>query len=435
MLHRRNIATIKCSPAFRAVFAASIVLALVGTFTPVNSFANTPQVQAYLGTAYGTYAYVGGTILVGQTAPLTLGGQCGTDQEPLNLTASAAGLNLPLLVTGGAVNTNVSSAPQTAQAIADTANISLLAGLITAQEMKAVSTTTIDSSGNFHVSSAGTIFSNLIVLGHVYNGSVPANTRINLPLLGYVVLNEQTSSIGTSMANLAINMIHIHVTSLNLLHLQIGTEVIVSSVNSGLIHVYAPGILTGESFGTQVIGPLLASSPTAPEILPCVGTGGAVLTNSLNGVNLPSILNTGTVTDTVESNLTPSMSTGQNNSTVQGLNLLNGLVTVNVIHAQVNASIYDQLTYVLNGSDTFVGISVAGHPEINDSVPTNTSVPIAGLGTLYLKRIINNRPVKDGVEVRSVELVINQTNTFGLPIGLDVIIGDAQIQLGPIAKP
>lgn len=426
--------SLKYSRVLRTGLALSLTLAMIA-FTPVSSFATNPDTQSYLGTAYGTYAFVGNTILVAQTAPVTLGGTCGTSQQPLNVPGSSAGVNLPPIITGGATNTDVSSSPQTSQAVADTASISLLAGLITATEIKAVSTTTIDSNGVLHVSSSGSSVNNLVILGHVYNGSIPANTRVTLPLLGYVVLNEQVSNISTAQANLTVNMIHIHVTGLNLLGLQIGTDVTVSSATSGMINVFAPGIVTGDSYGTQIIGTLLSSTPTAPEVLPCLGTGGAVETNTLAGVNLAGVLSTGTVTNTVESNLTIPLSSGQNTATVQGLNLLNGLVTATVMKAQVNALVNDTQNYILYGTDQFTGISVAGYPAITDNVPINTSVPLAGLGTLYLKRVINNYPNPHSVEVRSLELVVNVTNIYGLPIGLDVIVGDAQIQLIPDVNP
>lgn len=430
----KDIRSERCSVLLTLpVVMATLVLTTL--LVSINGFATNPDTQTYLGTAYGTYAFVGNTILVGQTAPVTLAGPCGTSQQPLNVMGSAGGVNAPPLVTGGAVNTQVSSASQQAQAVADTVSISLLGGLITAQEIKAVSTTTIDNNGVFHVSASGSTVTNLVILGHVYNGSVPANMRVNIPLLGYVVLNEQQSNIGSSEATLAVNMIHLHVTSINILGLQVGTDLVVSNATSGMVNVFAPGIISGESYGTQVLGPLLSSAPTAPESLPCFGTQGQVLTNSLASVNLPSILTSGTVTNTVESNLTISASTGQNTSTVQGLNLLNGLVTASVMRAQVFAAVNDSYNYILNGTESFVGISVAGHPEITDSVPYNTNVSIAGLGTLYLKRIIHNMPYPHYVEVRSLELVVNQNNSYNLPIGLDVIVGDTQIQIIPASNP
>ena len=110
--------------------ALCAVLVLMIALTAIPGFANSIDTQSYIGTAYGTAAFVGNTVLVGQTAPVTLGGTCGTSQQPLNLPASAAGVNLPPLVRGGAVNTDVSSSPQTAQASSDTASINLLGGLI-----------------------------------------------------------------------------------------------------------------------------------------------------------------------------------------------------------------------------------------------------------------------------------------------------------------
>ena len=145
-------------------------------------------------------------------------------------------------------------------------------------------------------------------------------------------------------------------------------------------------------------------------------------------LNLPGILTSGTLTDTVEANLTPGATSGENTSTIQGLNLLNGLVTASILRAQVDASIDGDFPMpTLSGEDSYVGISVAGHPEISDDIPANTTVPLAGLGTLYLKRIIYSSSPTPSVEVRSLELVVNQTNVLGLPIGLDVIVGDAYI--------
>jgi hypothetical protein len=353
----------------------------------------------------------------------------------LNVPGSAAGVNLFPLVRGGAVNTDVSSSPQTAQASSNTASINLLSGLISAQEIKAVSTTTLQSNGTFQVSSAGSTFNNLVILGHVYNGSVPANTRINLPLIGYAVLNEQTSNIQTSMANLTVNMIHIHITVINVLGLQVGTEIVVSSATSGMLNVFAPAIMTSQSFGTEVIGSILDSAPTAPVMTPCLGTHGTVMTNTLAGLNLPPILNSGTVTDAGVTNLTIPMSSGRSTSTVQGLNLLNGLVTANVMTAQVVATADDANRVFSNASDSFLGISVAGHPEIVDSVPYNTSVSLAGLGTLYLKRVVRTGPPIGILEMRSLELVVNQNNSYGLPIGLDLIVGDAAMQIVPHNEP
>jgi hypothetical protein len=129
------------------------------------------------------------------------------------------------------------------------------------------------------------------------------------------------------------------------------------------------------------------------------------------------------------------MSSGRSTSTVQGLNLLNGLITANVLSAQVVATADDTYRVFSNASGSFLGISVAGHPEIVDSVPYNTSISLAGLGTLYLKRIVHTGPPVGTLEMRSLELVVNENNSYGLPIGLDVIIGDAAMEIVPHNMP
>jgi hypothetical protein len=419
----------------RRLLATSLVLALVILCMSINSFANTPETITYEGTAYGTSVFVGSTVVLGQTAPSTLGGVCGTPQQPVMVSGNSAGVSLPPIISGGATNTTANSALNIAQAESDVVGVNLLAGLISAQELKAMTTTTLDSSGVLHVSSAGTNFNNLVVLGHLYNGTVAPNTRITLPLLGYVVLNEQTSNVGTSSASLSINMLHVHVTGFNLLGIQIGTEIIVSNAVSGIVNVFSPAIITGGSFATQVTGQPLTSAATAPEALPCLGTHGQILTNTLAGLHLTSILVSGTVTDTVESNLTALTSSGNTTSTVENLNLLSGLVSASLIKAQTSTYVNVSSPYRITGSGQFIGLSVAGHPEIGDNVPQNTQVPLAGLGTLYLYRVINNFPSPHSVEVRMIELVVTQTNLLGLPIGLDVIVSDANQTIVPHAIP
>ena len=366
-------------------FALLIMLAIA----PANTFAQATYTQTYLPSAYGTSAFVGNTVLVGQTAPASLAGVCGTSDYPLTTSSNAAGVNLLGLVSGGAVNTFVSDDWQKAQAQANTSSITLLGGLISAQAITAISTTTMDDDGTFHVSGTGSNFNHLVVLGRVYNGNVAPNTRINLPLLGYVVLNEQTSSFSDTNATMTVNMIHVYVTIGNLLGLQVGTQVVVSNATSGIYHVPVPALISGDSYGTQVIGSLLASSPTAPEVLPCQGTRGVVVTNTQAGVSLPTILTSGALTDTVESNETLDFSSGENTSTIEGLNLLNGLVAATAMRGQVDAYVDTDGNLSLSGQDSLVGISVAGHLEITDDIPANTAVPLAGLGTLYLKRILH----------------------------------------------
>ena len=159
MQYLENAAPVRLSTMKYLALVGLVMLTMA--LAPINSFAQS-DTTSYSPTAYGTYAFVGNTVLVGQTAPTSLVGQCGTWQFPLSTSATAAGVTLLPLISGGAVNTTVSSNSQQAQAQANTTSINLLAGLITAQAITAVATTTIDNNGNFQVSAAGSNFSNLV---------------------------------------------------------------------------------------------------------------------------------------------------------------------------------------------------------------------------------------------------------------------------------
>jgi hypothetical protein len=75
-----------------------------------------------------------------------------------------------------------------ATSIATLSNVDLLAGLITARNIVAMSTATVNGAN-----AAGSGFEGLAIRGVVLAGgdAVAPNTRISLPGVGYVILNEQ----------------------------------------------------------------------------------------------------------------------------------------------------------------------------------------------------------------------------------------------------
>ena len=78
------------------------------------------------------------------------------------------------------------------------------------------------------------------------------------------------------------------------------------------------------------------------------------------------------------------------------------------------------------GGMRFLGLKVAGHRNIHDNVPPNTKVEISGLGTLWLHRVIQTDSY---IEVRMIELVVTQKNTFGIAVGTDVRVANAHTSL------
>jgi hypothetical protein len=383
--------------------------------------------------AYGTYAFVGKTVTLGKTATVSVGGGCGTPEEGASRTKTVASVNALPLVSTGVINTSAMSSDNAATGTADIHQANLLAGLITADEVMAVSTTT-DNGGSLSSSGAGSNFVNLVVAGTVINGTPSPNTTINLAGIGYVVLNEQIPSSKHEKVGLTVNMIHVYVTTGNPLGIPTNTQVILAHADSGLTEAGGPAVVDGLAFGTSVkVAHILKSSRTAPVSVGCLGTNGKVHTRSVVSVNLSPLATSGTVTDTAEGDVTPSMVDSHTTSTVQALNLVTGTVTADVITSAANASTTDGSTFTFSDTGSgFVNLYVAGHPEITDNVPANTQVDLAGLGTLYLHRLIQK---SNSIEVRMIELVVTQQNTFGIAVGTDIRIADAEASLHSNTKP
>ena len=107
----------------------------------------------------------------------------------------------------------ISNKAATTQSIASAAAVSLLNGLITATHVLALSSSG-SNGGNAYSNSDGSAFEDLVVNGVALGPDVAPNTRIALPGVGYVVLNEQSSSgDGVSSSGLTVNMIHVVLTN------------------------------------------------------------------------------------------------------------------------------------------------------------------------------------------------------------------------------
>lgn len=418
-------------------FAVVILgLGLVFGFGPAARTA-TPSLQPrtssgfqFVADAYGTYATVGNAIVAGKTAVSSLGA-CGIVSPPVHNENTVVSADASPLFTTGVINTTADGdilQNNTLQAMATTdvhdasLLVTQLGGVITADEIKAVSTTTHDNSG-FHTSADGSTFVNLVVAGIPIIVNPPPNTDINLLGFGHVVLNEQITKIRPRSASFTVNMIHVFITEANVLNIPIGTQIIVSHASSGLTSG-VQGTLDGEAYATKAtVARLITSGPSALVRMSCLGTNGILKTNSVAEVQVPPLFSVGEVVDTAQGTVSETSAAGELTSTIEGVDLVTSLVTASLVKADAHASSTGgNLTFSDDGS-MFVDLHVAGFPDIGDDVPPNTRLRIAGLGTLWLHRIIQT---SNSIEVRMIELIVTQTNIFGIQIGTDIQVAVAE---------
>ena len=149
-----------------------------------------------------------------------------------NVTVTLASVSVPNVGSvGSMVDTasgQITSSPSrgAAQASSTDQQVSLLGGLITATTVASSASAAIKGS-NTGTTSGSTTLTTATVLGLPVSVNPAPNTTINLPGIGRVVLNEQSSSITASQASMHVNAIHVYVTLANLLGLPVGAQIIV----------------------------------------------------------------------------------------------------------------------------------------------------------------------------------------------------------------
>jgi hypothetical protein len=116
------------------------------------------------------------------------------------------------------------SEPASAQTISEVENVSILNGLVQARNVTAIASSYASDAGAGS-NADGSGFVNLVVNGVPIQTDVEPNTRIDIPLVGSVVLNEQIrSGDGVRSTGITVNMIHVRLLR--------GGEIIVGSASS-----------------------------------------------------------------------------------------------------------------------------------------------------------------------------------------------------------
>jgi len=169
------------------------------------------QAQSVSGQAYG--ARVQSPLGTQQSALAVL--PEGTASDGAMVDDAADGMSVPGTLTTEALTGTTSGATgdaAAAQSVATVFNVNLLNGLITASSLTATVSST--SNGAQATSNAlGSTLADLVVNGvqlTAGDATVAPNTRITLPGVGYVILNEQLpTGDGVRASGLTVNLIHV----------------------------------------------------------------------------------------------------------------------------------------------------------------------------------------------------------------------------------
>jgi hypothetical protein len=197
-------------------------LALLGTLT---LFPDVAQAQWRVsGTGFGSSVRTLGGTTQSPVAALPADGGYATGESQTFGVPNVVDARWLTAVTSGTVDDG--SGPASAQTVSEVENVNVLNGLVRAAIVTAIASSYAGSDGAGS-NADGSGFVNLVVNGTHITTDVAPNTRIDIPLVGYVVLNEQVrSGDGASSTGIKLNMIHVRLLS--------GGEIILASASSSV---------------------------------------------------------------------------------------------------------------------------------------------------------------------------------------------------------
>jgi len=163
------------------------------------------QAQSVTGKAFGTYANVAGIVAQSPVATLPTPGGMATGQvDAFGVPGSVDAQRLNAVTTGA-----VDSKKTGAQSTSEVEDVSTAGGAITADVVTAVATSYFGQfTGGSDATGSG--FTNLAVNGVPVTEEVAPSTRVDLPGVGYAILNEQIpTGNGVTSWGMTVNMIHV----------------------------------------------------------------------------------------------------------------------------------------------------------------------------------------------------------------------------------
>ena len=302
-------------------------------------------------------------------------------------------------------------------------------GAITADVIKAVANTSANAT-TINSTPTGSVFSNLKIAGQTFGADVAANTRVNLPGVGYVLLKSvKKDGNGQSLSKITVDMLTVVVTQTNDFDLPVGSRIVVAHAVSGFSRSEPTVIVGGQAYAATALTTTddikNRVGKAAFVVIGCEGTNGKTRTNNVNTLDVGDLLSSGTGKTTAFGGPTTSGTVAKTTASVQNVNLLGSLIVADTVTAVAQDTFKNGERFSSAQGTQFAGLKVAG-VAVSVPVPPNTRIDLAGVGYV----IVNEQKLPAAgstakTQVNGLHVFVTQNNTFGLPVGTEIIVAHA----------
>jgi hypothetical protein len=186
--------------------------------------------------------------------------------------------------------------------------------------------------------------------------------------------------------------------------------------------------VSGEAFGVSLNAAAIRVGPTPHVVLP---PSGGMVRETLLSVAVPNFAASNTLEVVTTGSIGPATASAQSSATVELANLLNGLVTAQLVVA-LSSSTGDgsTATSTAQGS-TLIGLVINGMALGDVTPPPNTTIPIPGVGTVIL-----NEQIFEGDGVQTSALTVNMIHVvLNGEITADIIVASAHSDVNFVPAP
>ena len=427
----------------RHLALATIVLgALAASAIPVRA-ADLPG--SFGSQAYGVSANAKAAIITGNTGLIAYRpiGCDGTNGD--TLANRVTGLSLGpagSIVRAQVVRSTVYSDKTASSAVVRNKSVikwlNALNGLITADAVKAAAEVSANSSiirSRFE----GSSFGNLKIAGNPIAANVAPNTKVTLPGVGHVLLKRIVrTGDGSPERRIIVEMLRIVVERTNTFDLPVGAVIILAHANAKYTRIDLDRVVGGNAYVTTANNK--AGSSLQNQIgrqaflaLPCEGTDGKVLSNEIDSLSVGSTLNVGTGLTRAFADQEGTEITAWTSAEVRNVRLLGNLIRADLVRAVARDRFSNGTRKSATKGTRVTRLRVAG-VLIGDMTAANVKINVPGAGFLIVnERVIPDPATSQPTVSNGLHLFVNLANSFGLPVGSEIIISHAQSFIVPKA--
>jgi hypothetical protein len=360
--------------------------------------------------------------------------------EGLTVSRSVAQLSVPGVLSAGTIaGTAFSDRTATRAIVQDVSTITgfrALGGLIAADAIKADATVNATPSA-IALNGGNSGFTNLRIAGTPIPANVASNTKVPLPGFGTATLKRITKIGGGAQnsGSVRVEMLVVDFASGNLLGFPAGSRIIVGSAFSRFERTAFSVNVAGAAYGALATGAaskILRTRIGSVALINtgCLGTGGHTISASTSGVDADTTLSTDAVGSTGIAGPNAGATVVKFTSQIQNAWLLKGLVRAGSISVVAQDTLRNGKR-ASTASTQFNSLRVNGQ-AMSNPVP-NTRVDIPGLGYVVLNEQHIPAPTSRArTEVNGLHAYITLSNTLGLAIGTELILGHAASLAFPV---